>query len=364
MSGFAHLGPARDVEALKAFPRVVLFGAGGAAGEVEAWLARAGCAVVAYADNAPAKHGTEFRGRPVWAPVALAARLGPREAVVIASAYQAEIAAQCTGPLGLPPARVFPFVSQMFEGHYGAAPFAGAGEEIAWLRDRLADDPSRAYLDALLATRWTMDARHLARNPRLRGFYDYDAPGLGPHPHDLIIDCGAYTGDTALVYLKRLGGEARVIALEPNPANFARLVATVMAEGLAGRVTPLPLAAGRGPGTARIAADGAHADPRARLTEAGHAVAVAALDDLLRQGPRPGFLKIDVEGHEPDLLEGARGLLAAHRPGLALALYHAPDHLWRLPRLVDAIAPGYRMYLGHHPANPFECELFASPRDA
>ena len=49
--------------------------------------------------------------------------------------------------------------------------------------------------------------------------------------------------------------------------------------------------------------------------------------------------------------------LALHHD-LAVAAYHAPDHLWRIPALLDALCPGYRIYLGHHPAAAYECELF------
>jgi hypothetical protein len=43
-------------------------------------------------------------------------------------------------------------------------------------------------------------------------------------------------------------------------------------------------------------------------------VPVARLDDVLAEAP--DIIKIDVEGMEPAVLEGARGVLARHRPAV------------------------------------------------
>ena len=43
------------------------------------------------------------------------------------------------------------------------------------------------------------------------------------------------------------------------------------------------------------------------------------------------FLKVDVEGADVGVLEGAAQTLVAQRPRLALACYHKPDDLVRFP---------------------------------
>ncbi|NWH08249.1 MAG: FkbM family methyltransferase [Alphaproteobacteria bacterium] len=366
MSPYSTLGAPRGLDDVLACERFVLFGAGGAAGEVERFLAAHGKSVIAFADNAAAKQGTTFRGKPVWAPSELGNRLGARDAIVIASAYQTEIASQLADTLGPAASRVFPFLSGMFAPQFGRQAVEPYTDELGRLRERLSDEESKTYLDALIAFRWTMDARRLRRNPRLTGFYAYDAPHLGPKPGDLIIDCGAYTGDTALLYLKRLDGNAQIVALEPVPANFSELIETIAREGLAGRITPLPLGAGETPSSAHIASDEDGADPRATLRKnaGGIEIRLETLDCLLSAGPRVGFIKIDVEGFEPAVLRGARRILGQDRPGLAVAAYHLPEHLWQLPQLIDELAPGYRLHLGHHPASVFECELFLGRADA
>ncbi len=361
---FTRLGTPRGTDALAGFKRAILFGAGASAHEVERVLARFAIPVIAFADNGAAKQGTQFRGCPVIAPAALPALMDGATAIVIASVYQHEIATQLQA-LGIAPEAIFPFVSPMFAGHFGVPAFAGADDDLTRLPARLADDASRAYVEALLAFRWTMDPLRLARNQRLRGYYDYDAPGLGPHSGDHIVDVGAYDGDSAIAYLTRLKGEARVSALEPLPQNLAALERTVATHAFGSRIVPVRFGAGAAPMTAEIDSEEAGTDPRATLRGkpgARAAIRIETIDRLFAH-ERVDFIKIDIEGADPAALEGARTVLHRDKPGLAIAAYHAPEHLWRIPALLDSLCPGYRIHVGHHPAAAYECELFCVHED-
>lgn len=360
-----NTGAPRSFDDLLAFDEFVLFGAGGGTHEVESVLGDAGKRVIGYCDNSPAKQGQKFNGKPVFRPGELKTMMGPKRAIVISAAYQSEIAAQLTGDLGVERARVFPFVSPMFRNHFGrraVEPHLAAFED---LMGRLEDQESRDYLSALMRFRWTMDPADLRRNPLLAGFYHYKAAGLGPRKGDHIVDVGAYTGDTAQMYLERLSGDAHVSALEPLPRNLEAMARTIEENGLKDKVSIYPFAAGDAPGTAEIISGAPVSDPRATLRSADapsrETIRVETLDRLFLSGKRRvNFIKIDVEGFEPAVLAGGAQLIARDRPDLALALYHTPEQLFTLPAQLDRIAPGYRFYLGHHPSAPYECELFAS----
>jgi FkbM family methyltransferase len=76
----------------------------------------------------------------------------------------------------------------------------------------------------------------------------------------------------------------------------------------------------------------------------GHACRVRRIDDVLDGAD---FIKIDVEGYERDVLQGARRLLTAHRPALAFetnveclrARNLSPRDVWN-----DVIELGYRVW--------------------
>lgn len=130
-----------------------------------------------------------------------------------------------------------------------------------------------------------------------------------------LIDCGANTGAVSVQYLRQCP-QARGLALEPHPATFPKLCANLEANGLTGRVTPMNRAVG--------ASDGQLAFTISEHSSMGFAttdgvdialgkrteitVPVVSLDSLvasLTDAPEWFALKIDVEGHELRVLEGA-----------------------------------------------------------
>ena len=134
-------------------------------------------------------------------------------------------------------------------------------------------------------------------------------------PGALVFDIGAHVGDRTGSFL-RLG--ASVVALEPQPDVFRALR---LIHGRASRAHLLPCAAGAAPGEIAL-----HLNPRnptvstvapdfidAARTAPGWegqvwdrivTVPVTTLDTLIARFGRPDFVKIDVEGHEPAVLDG------------------------------------------------------------
>jgi FkbM family methyltransferase len=247
----------------------------------------------------------------------------------------------------------------MLRGHYRTSLLREHHADLAWLLDRVADDESRAYLEALIRVRWTMDPSQSRRNTHVRSQYLYDGPGTSPQPGDTIVDCGAYTGDTARDFLDRLGGRASIFALEPFPANFARL------EGLAatlpsGALIPIKAAAASAKGTATLTAPGEDASMYPSLGAAGPigiTVALETLDDLFRD-QTVDYVKMDIEGAEADAIRGATRLIVRDQPTMVIASYHRPDDLWAIPRLVESIDPGFRLYAGHNHGTVHEVEFY------
>ncbi len=85
-----------------------------------------------------------------------------------------------------------------------------------------------------------------------------------------------------------------------------------------------------------------------------------ALDDALI-GFRPTLVKMDIEGGEPDALEGARRMISSERPSLAIALYHEPQHLWEIPRQIAGWDLDYRLEIRGHGHGSYDTVLYALP---
>ncbi len=367
-------GPARSTDDLLEFDKFLLFGASAGAVEVETFLAARNKQIVGYLDNAEAKHGSQFRGRTVFSPAELHSLLDEGTAIIISSAYQVEIAEQLINDINIDAARVFPFVSEMFHKHFGADAISEHVDAIERLMDIVADQESREYIENLIKFRWTMDPRNLRRNPCLSGFYDYKpaslqaSGGVGPFEGDRIIDCGAFNGDTARAFLERLNQDCQIIAIEPVTANYDALAKWIGDKNLEAKITPLKVGVGATRSTMTIDIVPDLEDPRATLAldknnTQTEEISIESIDGIVNGSDNKiDYVKIDIEGFEPEALQGAANVINRDRPDLAIAGYHKAEHLWELPQLIASIEPTYKFFVGHHPAAPYECEFFCTAR--
>lgn len=146
-------------------------------------------------------------------------------------------------------------------------------------------------------------------------------------PHSRVVDVGANIGVYALPWAAA-GTGVTVHCFEPNPAVRARLARNVALNRLGARVRLHAEALSDHAGTAKLYGsddmsslnEGVHTDRQAAPTE----VSLARLDDVLGgEGPPVSLVKVDVQGHELEVLRGAQALVSRHRP--ALILEHEDD---------------------------------------
>jgi FkbM family methyltransferase len=140
------------------------------------------------------------------------------------------------------------------------------------------------------------------------------------HPGDCFYDIGANIGLYAVLGAKLVGPEGRVVAFEPESGNFARLQANALLNDLS-QVVACPLAVSDHIGRARLrlhsqmVGDGAHALMKASGGNGCGSTTVFCLplDVVIEMfGTRfPNHVKIDVEGHEEQVLAGMTRVLAS-----------------------------------------------------
>ncbi|MGV3660323.1 MAG: FkbM family methyltransferase [Prosthecobacter sp.] len=149
----------------------------------------------------------------------------------------------------------------------------------------------------------------------------------------VVIDVGANTGFTALVFSRLIGEDGRLIAFEPSPLIYPRLVEVIEKNGLQSRVECLNLGCGPGPRTETLmvpASSGNATIKRNGVALRGSVrevlIKIDALDKvLLDRLTRVDFLKIDTEGFEDQVLAGAEKLVERFRPVFYIELSQEYD---------------------------------------
>jgi FkbM family methyltransferase len=354
---------------------VVLFGAGRLGKLCARGLRRAGVPLRAFCDRNPATHGTMQDGVDVLSPEEAARRFGDRALFVVAiwTGTAKESMVERVAWLGGLGCRQVATYAPLVWAHAGAeTPFhsfdlptrvlARAGE-LRRLARLLIDSESLRVLVAAL-------------RQRLHGQFDDHPPALDQYfpsdllqltPWEVVVDGGAFDGDTLEAFFKAARGEfAEYHAFEPDPANVERLRACVAAlpEAVRNRVCVHPVALHA---EATELAFSSHGAPTSHAaTEGTVKVPARALDDALVSSRPVTFLKLDVEGAERAALAGAQRLIAKHRPSAAVCVYHGPNDLWELPLQLHEALPEHRLHLRQHGFDGWEtvCYLLAPERAA
>ena len=86
------------------------------------------------------------------------------------------------------------------------------------------------------------------------------------------------------------------------------------------------------------------------------------IDDVVPSNEKIDFIKMDVEGAELSVLRGAKTVIEANKPVLAISLYHNWDDLWTIPNYFQDVHKGYDLLIRQHMKNSFELVLYAVPR--
>ncbi len=140
---------------------------------------------------------------------------------------------------------------------------------------------------------------------------------------DVAVDVGSHKGAFTYWMRKAVGPAGKVYAFEPQPesARYQREIARVLAlDNVV--VEALALSSQRGTATFSAAPGGFHAGGRLGRAkpesgEISFEVRTETLDHYFETARRPvALIKIDAEGHEREILRGARRLLAEDRPFL------------------------------------------------
>lgn len=217
----------------------------------------------------------------------------------------------------------------------------------------LCDDESKQVLEAYLYGRYTGDVKplnELVHDSR----YLYDWELLGLSKDDVVIDGGAYAGDSILEMKEYLGElPCKIYAFEPDKNNVEKIALhfsdkelehiSIIAAGLYSR-----------DGVMHFSATGTLGSKISE--EAEDTITIQALDKH-SEYENVTIIKMDIEGSESEALKGGSELLRANKPNLAVCIYHKNEDLITIYEFLKQF--DYHFYLRQHSSCVEETVLYA-----
>ena len=348
--------------------RLVLFGAGSLGRKVLQCVRSIGVEPLTFADNGESKWGSHVDGVPVLSPREAAAQHGSSALFLVTiwslGHFYPDSRAQlerlgCTHVESTASLR-WKFADQLLPDYCQDLPHKlyEQAVEVRKAASLWADDSSRReYLNHV---RWRALGDQNALGPPVEEKQYFPDSLYQIDDHEVFVDCGAYTGDTAEQVIRRNPAFSRIVAIEADPVNFERLTKWIgtLATPVASRISALNVAVGAKRGKLRFQASGTDG---ARLAADGNVdVECIPIDDLASEAG-PTSIKMDIEGAELDALEGARRSIQTHRPILSICVYHKQNDLWRIPLFIHALVEDYRLFLRPHDVDGWQLVCYAVP---
>jgi FkbM family methyltransferase len=145
----------------------------------------------------------------------------------------------------------------------------------------------------------------------------------------VVFDVGAHMGFFTVKIARQVN---TVVAFEPDPYNYHFLLTNIERNQLS-NVLALNCALGEKDGSSFLKGDYGHGRTRLTGTNTGQKVTVRSLDSLVSELKlRPSVVKIDTEGYEHNVLQGAQSALISSKPRLLVASYHYPGEAQEIVR--------------------------------
>lgn len=205
----------------------------------------------------------------------------------------------------------------------------------------LADDLSRKVMKGYLQDRIYNNYDTLISTQDSNAFFS-DVLNLGEN--EVMIDCGAYDGDTCLAFSKVVPNYSHIFALEPD----INILPTLQKNTASLRCSIIPKGAYCKQETLRFSTEDSgtsHADSNGEIQ-----IECDSIDNLLQLERSCfknliSFIKMDIEGGELKALQGARYTIQTYKPKLAICVYHKKEDLITLPQYILSLYPKYKLFL-------------------
>lgn len=190
--------------------------------------------------------------------------------------------------------------------------------------------------------------------------------------NEIIIDCGAYNGDTLKKFAETYGPKLKKIyafeCMDESMADLALAMTHVrnkkyypemvlMPYALSDHDCVMKFAKTNKPNGSFIVDNRSFAQNA--LYESDYVdVTVTTLDKVIPSDEKITFIKMDIEGSEYFALHGAERIIKTWKPRLAISIYHCGEDYYRIPLLLKTFVPEYKFAVRHHKKNHVDTDLY------
>ena len=212
-------------------------------------------------------------------------------------------------------------------------------EDYVWLYNHLQDYRSKKLLFAILNNWYQFDFDTLNTSIEKNYPHYFDLDIIKSNKDEVIVDLGAYTGDTILDYINYYGTEnyKKIYCYEITDEIFKILQNNLYHYPNINYQNSVDHSANMIDKTGEIEID------------------TTTIDEDIKEVIT--LIKMDIEGSEQKALIGCEKHIKNDHPKLLISVYHNHEDLWKIPKMIENMCPGYKFYLRYYGNNIFPTEI-------
>ena len=146
-----------------------------------------------------------------------------------------------------------------------------------------------------------------------------------------IIDIGGYNGDTAYLF-HTIFPNSEIRVYEPVSKHIEKIRKILEKDNCNNKILPIQKGLGNKDETVEISFE--YTENNAQIT---------TLDK--ENINNIGLIKMDVEGYESKVIEGAKNTIQTQKPVLIIAIYHTPEDFFEMKDKIKNLNPNYKFMI-------------------
>lgn len=225
-------------------------------------------------------------------------------------------------------------------------------DDLEWLYEHLGDYRSKKLLFAILYNWYDYDfntLKSLMDNTYCH-YFDLDLISCN---NEVLVDVGAYTGDTTLDFIKSYGTNnyKKIYCYEMTPNTFRQLKENLReyphivckCKAVSDKNDILHMQSNNVSSSANF------------LCDSGEEIDAVSLDLDIEEAIT--MIKMDIEGAEEKAILGAKNHILNNHPKLLISVYHNHEDIWKIAKTIDSICEGYHFFLRFYGNYIFPTEI-------
>lgn len=235
-----------------------------------------------------------------------------------------------------------------------AASFSDHIKDYEWLYNKLKDYRSKKLLFAILNNWYKYDFITLSSSHESNFPHYFDIDLINSCDNEVFVDLGVYNGDTIIDFIRTYGKNSyktiygyeitkEVFEKAKNRLSYYNNI-ILKNKAILDEEKIVYLSENESDSSANSI--GKNGDKTISST---------TLDNDIKE--KVTIIKMDIKGSEQKALLGCKKHIINDHPKLLLSVYHNNEDIWKIPKMIEEICPGYNFYLRSHGGSIYPTEI-------